>query len=397
MGAIQRGTATYLVERFWTIDPLTAIPSPADPTTVVFTVQDPDGAETTYTFGVDVEVTNPEVGAYVLLLEPPLPTGIWTCLVVGTGAVAAEDEFTFEILASGVLAPQVPTVATYGPCQPWINGADVAAYDSTLGVGSNTFELEDVAAMASGLLWEASGRQFNGICQRTVRPCAQQCSCWGSYAAGVSPNYWDWGWAGIPGQWGFGWGWRNECGDTCGCGTLSEVRLGGYPVREILEVKIGGVVLDEFDGPSGARNWRLDRRRDLVRMDDPGPPVASRFWPACQNQALDDDQPGTFAITYTWGQQPPMLGKMAAATLAVELWNAITPGRDCKLPTSVTRVVRTGITIERIVPTAKMLRQGSTGLQAIDTFLAMVNPTGMRRRPAVWFPGMKRYARKVGQ
>lgn len=382
MGATQRGTSIYLVEHFWLLDPLTQAATAADPSTVTFTVQDPDGVETVYEFGVATEVTNPQVGAYVLALPPGLPTGIWTYLVVGTGAVEAEDEHTFEILASGVLAPADSEVATFGPCQPWIDGDDVAAYDSSLGVGSATYLLDDVASMASQVLFEASGRQFPGICQRTVRPGPMECSCWGRTSLTSS-----WAWVYLGG----GWGWLDGNGNRCGCGWVSEVRLAGYPVREILQVKIGGVAL------ATTGEYRLDRRRNLVRLADPGPPVVQRAWPNCQNFALEDTEPGTFSVTYSWGQQPPMLGKMAAAALAAELYKAITLGLECKLPTSASRVVRQGITVERIVPTAKMIREGATGIQPIDVFLAMTNPTGKRRRSAVWTPDRQPFARKLGQ
>src|SRR5438128_508567 len=79
-----------------------------------------------------------------------------------------------------------------------------------------------------------------------------------------------------------------------GCGCLSTVRLSGYPVREVSEVKIDGDVVDPSE-------YRLDGWQDLVRMDDPGPPVRKRRWPHSQNLALDDDQPNTFSVTYSHG------------------------------------------------------------------------------------------------
>lgn len=395
MGAYQRGTSINLVNRFWAVDPLTQLGVLADPTTVVFTVLDPDGDETIYTFGVDVNVTHPATGIYICKLTPPLPTGTYRYLCVGTGAVVASSEDMFDIEASGVLTPSAPTVAVPGPCSPWINGDDVAAGGNDLGVGDDHFLLDDVAYAASSLLYDLSGRQFPGVCTRTIRPCADKCSCWGfSPSLGLGPWAWvssaAWGGAGVG-----PWYWRNECGDTCGCGYLSEVELSGYPVQQILEVKINGTVLPLLDSNNNP-NYRLDNRRTLVRMNDPGPPPNPRAWPACQDMSLDDTQDSTFAITYTWGTDVPWIGRQAAAQLARELYKA-SNNQTCQLPTKVTKIVRQGITMERVVPMADMLRGGATGLQLVDAFIAQYNPTKMRRRPAVWSPDWPRRGRKVGQ
>ncbi len=45
--------------------------APYDPPTVIFHVTDSQGTDYTYTFGVDDEVTNPDVGVYVLTLFVP--------------------------------------------------------------------------------------------------------------------------------------------------------------------------------------------------------------------------------------------------------------------------------------------------------------------------------------
>lgn len=390
----QRGTAINLVQDFWTIDPITLVSTPADPTTVVFKILSPDGVTTTYTFGPDANVTNPAVGTFVCALDPQLPVGTYRYRCDGTGAVVASSEDQFEVIESGVLPPDPSTVATAGPCSSWINGDDVAACGPELGVGSDHWLLDDVAYMASYLLFELSGRQYPGVCQRTVRPCRDTCGCWGaSTSSGISPLYW-WGLSSYAGT--YGWGWWSEGGDTCGCGTNSYVKLAGYPVRDVSEVKIDGAVLPEIDVATGAPNYRLDGRRNLIRMSTPGTPPVANAWPACQDLSLEDDQPGTFAITYTWGMDVPALGQRAATQLARELFQACS-GETCALPTKVTKIARQGIAMERVVPMADLLRSGSTGLQLVDAFIAASNPTKMRRRPAVWSPDVQEYARKVGQ
>lgn len=392
-----RGTPINLRQKFWRIDALTEVAVLADPTTVVFTVLSPDDDEQVFTFGIDTNVSNPQVGVYVCLLDPQLPTGTYSYRCEGSGAVVAANEDMFEVVASAVLDPDPPTVAQPGPCSSWINGDDVANQGKGVpGIGSDTWLLDQVAFAASDLLYSLSARQFPGVCERTVRPYPEACNCWSNSASlGLGP--WAWAWYG--GWGGAGWGWYggNEGGAPfIGCGALSTVRLAGYPVRQILEVKIGGEILPEIDTDTGYPNWRLDGRRNLIRCGSPGPPQQDNFWPACQDMSMPDTVPGTFSIKYTWGADVPLLGRMAAAQLARELW-AAENGSACALPTKVTKVVRAGLTLERVVPIAQMLREGSTGLQLVDAFIAAYNPAGLRGRSAVWSPDVQQMARRQGQ
>lgn len=240
------------------------------------------------------------------------------------------------------------------------------------------------------LLFELSGRQFSGLCSKTVRPCRTACSCWSRWIpSDVALPTWSFGY------WGsFGWGWGDERGSHCGCQPLSRVKLSGYPVREITEVKIDGAVLDELDD-DGNPNYRLDGWRWLTRMSAPGPPVETRRWPGCQRLDVDDDQAGTFSVTYNFGVSPPPLGVAAAAQLASELYNACDDGAECKLPSRVTRVVRQGVTVDRVVAAAAALREGASGIQLVDAFLAGYGGTA-RRRPAVYSPDVAQFAKTVG-
>lgn len=385
------GTAISIVEEFATVDPLTELSVAADPTTVTFTVEAPDASSVSYVFGVASEVTNPEVGTYVLRLVPPLQSGVYAYRVAGTGAVEAADEGTFTVTPSGVVAVPDGGVPTPGPCSPWIDGDYAAGCGPDLGVGSETWRLDDAAADGSALMFELSGRQFPGVCTRKVRPCREKCGCWSYYTGGS----WSWmgSWSG-----GFNWGmgsWVNEEGGRCGCDRLSQVKLGGSPIREILEVKISGVVLPQYDD-DGNLNWRIDRNKYLTRMDSPGPPRVRRLWPGCQNLSLADTEDGTFSISYTWGIDVPELGKQAAGQIARELWKACS-GDKCALPSRVTKIVRQGVTMDRIALAADLLRGGGSGLPLVDAFIASSNPAKMRRKPAVWSPDVQKYARPEGR
>lgn len=383
MGPYKRGQPVNLVERFFVIDPITQVMTPADPTTVTFTLLNPDDVSTDYVYGVDTNVTKVSTGVYVCALPALEPPGIYTYECVGAGAVVATSGAkTFEVLDSDVLPVDPATVATPGPCSSWIDGVDVAATCSNV-VDVDPWELDSVAAMASQLMYELSGRQFTGICERKVRPCRRACNCFGVESIGIGPWFWTSSFYGGDGAW------TNEGGDKCGCGNESYIKLAGYPVRDILEVKQDGLVL----APTA---YRLDQRKNLIRMADVGPPVIENMWPSCQQLDLDDDQPGTLSVTYTWGTPPPELGKRAAAQLACEMWSASTTG-DCNLPSRVTKIVRQGITLDRTGATATALRGGLTGLPLVDMFLAQTNPTGMKRRPAVFSPDLQKYARRLGQ
>jgi hypothetical protein len=389
MGVYQRGSGMTIVQTFRKIDPVTRVVTDADPTTVTFTVIDPDGVETQYVFGADANVTKYATGIYLCALEAPLPPGDYLYGCVGTGHVQAADEGTFTILPGGTQPPVFPTTAQYGPCNSWVDGGYVADWDGTLAVGSSTYLLDPAAEMASQLMYELTARQFPGTCQRKVRPCRQTCSCFGtSPALGLGPWYWTSAAPGIGGA-----AWRNECGDSCGCGNESYIRLAGDPVQRILEVKVDGVILDP------ATDYRLDERRNLIRLaDTTTTPPTDRFWPQCQDLSLDDTEPGTYSVVYEWGMAPPELGKQAAAQLAVELWKA-SPGNqgECRLPNKVTKIVRQGISMDRVVGMADMLRAGATGLQLVDAFIALANPQKARMRSAVFSPDVDRFARQVGQ
>lgn len=304
--------------------------------------------------------TYPPIGEYVIIWQD------------ADGLQASE-----EIVSSFTISDPADTT---GPCSAWTDGDAVAACGLDLGIGTDTSVLDAAASDASAILYELSGRQFPGVCEKTVRPCRNPSSgCWSD---------------GDAAWWTFD-RWRNDRGPTCGCQPLSRVKLSGYPLVEITEVKIDGVVLphlDENDHP----NWRLDKGRWLTRMDSPGPPLVKRYWPSCQNLALAPTETGTFSISYAWGIEPPNLGRQAAAQFARELWVACGGGGgECRLPPKVTKVVRQGVTYERAVSIAKLLRTGATGLPILDAFIASVNPDYRRRKPAIFSPDVQPYAQEV--
>lgn len=265
-------------------------------------------------------------------------------------------------------------------CTDWITGEDVAACCAVEGA-SDTSVFETAAIQAQELLFEISGRQFNGICEQTVRPCWSGCGCgWQVLSRGYvvwNPNL-AWG-----GPWFGGW----TCDDnSCGCAPLSKVPLAGY-VQEIVEVKIADEVVDPA-------TYRVDRHRWLVRTRLDADDFNNAAWPGCQDLDLPLDEPGTWSVTYTYGRDVPEAGRAAAVQLACEIYKACA-GQECALPAGTQRVTRLGVTIEKVPFTqwgwttgkrAGQIKGWNTGLAAVDMFLNAYNPGGLPRVPVIWSP-----------
>jgi len=216
--------------------------------------------------------------------------------------------------------------------------------------------LTQAALAASRTLWMLSARLYSGTCQKRVHICGNVDGCFQVLSRGHIVGDFD----------------RQRA---------FEVLLDGYPVREVSEVKIAGIVLD----PSA---YRLENYRRLVRID--GYP-----WPVCRPPIADLTDN---SATYTYGQDPPITGQLAAAQLACEAYKQCSPGgggADCLLPKGATRVTRQGITIEMSwLSYDPALGAWKTGLGSVDAFLNAENPKRLQRRPSIASPDIH-YAREI--
>ena len=290
--------------------------------------------------------------------------------------ISVDDLTVLPVGAVDALPPISPITPgpgpSPGPCNAWVTNEQVALCCSA-DVGTDYDLYEDAAVSASRLLWEFSGRLYSGSCDRTVRPCASRgCDGWQVLSRGHVISWSD-----------LTWTYPDEA-THCGCRALSRIKLSGYPVNEIIEVKIDGDVVDPD-------TYRLDEWHYLTRKND-------LLWPGCQDLSRDDTEDGTFSVRYTYGQNPPQAGQDAAAELACEIYKSC-HGQECALPVGATRVTRQAVVIEKLTFTAWGRQQGiwRTGIPSVDYFLNAYNPTGVRRRPAFWGPSSKlRYARPVG-
>lgn len=352
-----------------------------NPTQVVYTILGPDGTTDTYTWPGDPEITNSGAGVFELALSPPSLPGPYQYDVDATGTVVASRRGQFNIIPNAQSSALVDW-AVSGPCSPWCSSQSIweccGSPMETIDGVECAVDMTAYAQEASELLFEMSGRLFSGACEQTVRPC-------GVSACGVqvlSRGHLVWS--------GASW-WTMDARRACGCSAIPTVRLSGYPVREITEVKIDGSVIDPD-------TYRLDQRRNLVRLRDPATGDVLG-WPSCQALDLPDTEDGTFSVTYRYGQDPPLNGVHAATQLGCEIYRSCNGG-ECALPTGTTRVTRHGVVIEKMAFAAWGLQNGiwRTGITMVDAFLNAYQPHGQRRRPVVWSPASHlRFARRVGQ
>lgn len=201
-----------------------------------------------------------------------------------------------------------------------------------------------------------------GGCPITVRPCVSSCTSSTLFAP----------WAGLP------WVpflrdgvWYNGCGCTptdCSCSTLTTINLAG-PVGSVPVVKVDGVTL------VSGQDYRVDKQDRLVRLGGPE-------WPTCQDMTLDDTEVGTMSVEYVQGVTLDTMGEFVAGLLAMEYLNACN-NKKCRLPATVTSVVRQGVTMEfgkEIFP------GGRTGMQEVDLWVATWNPYKVKMPSMVFSP-----------
>ncbi len=326
-------------------------------------------------------------GIYQITFTAPAIEGQYTMVWEdGTGNVAIDS---LVVTSSAPIQVIGGPGSDLGPISGWITGADVAACcDVDYGTDSSVFD--QVAQSAQSLLFQLSARLFPGFgVETSARPCRTSCACpWQVLSRGHIVWRDDpYGWYGWGGDW---WGGS----DWPGCRPYSEVKLSGYPIVAITQVKINGVVIDPI-------TYRVERDRYLIRQMDPADPNTVLRWPSCQNMDLPDTEEGTFSVSYTFGQNPPQLGIDAAAQLACEFYKQCN-GQECRLPQGTTRVARQGLVIEKEAFYSWGFEKGGrsiprgwrTSIPLVDAFLNAYNNSGILRRPTFWSPSpTHRYAK----
>lgn len=289
-------------------------------------------------------------------------------------------------------------MARSGPCSPWTSGqsveelqwvkeaADALAKRQALADGQLSGICAAAAMEASEALYEQTGRLFTGECgPATIRPVGRPTDLdTRSLGATLSPV-----------------GWYSSSGFSSAFGSFVPGVLTHYgsinppeiqipwPVREIVQVLIDGIVIP-------ANEYELRDAKTLVRMRPTASsqPTARYGWPTSQRQDLPDTEPGTFSITFTFGQDPPALGTGAALALAQYL--ALPRLGDRKrMPTRTTSISRQGVSAQ-VTDAIDLLRKGAgTGIYEVDLFITSVNPHQLDRQAQVWSPDLGRARRQA--
>lgn len=223
---------------------------------------------------------------------------------------------------------------------PWTSVESVTGCDRCSALQDVDIDLEEYVAVASELLAQLTGGRF-GIWTETVMP--------------ASRNYWC-----EPSPY------RRRI--NVGGVSRPALRLGYFPIRSVLEVKIGGITLPNSAVAVVDHDW-------VVRTDDGDWPKDNSNW----------------TIKFTYGEEPDAAAIAAADALVCELALACVNPSKCSLPKNVTQVTRQGLTAVLADPFA-MLDNGRTGVYEVDLLL-MAYP---QVSPAqVYIPGVEPPSRRV--
>lgn len=236
-----------------------------------------------------------------------------------------------------------------------------------LGNYAQTEFAEEAAKAASYLLWTMSGRRFNGVTTVTERyVCAKR-----AYRMGASSkNYYA---TLVNGE-----AYNVPISDfdqyaeliADGLSPESRIKLRGRPVTKIHTIRTrDGKILD----PSSY--YLVDHSTIQAATGVP--------WTPCNIE-----------VTYSYGSEVPVAGKMAARTLAMEFAKLWAGDDDCILPQRVTSIARQGVTYT-LLDSQDFIAELRTGVYAIDLFLKSVNPDGARSKTRVFSPDVPRARRYV--
>jgi hypothetical protein len=102
--------------------------------------------------------------------------------------------------------------------------------------------------------------------------------------------------------------------------------------------------------------------------------------------------PADIEISYTYGAEPPTMGKMAARRVAIEFIKLWTGNEDCALPQRLTNVTRQGVTFT-VMDSQDFLEEMRLGIYEVDLFLKTINPNKAQKRSKVFSPDIPKARR----
>lgn len=277
------------------------------------------------------------------------------------------------------------TPTAYGPCAPYATladlctgcdctGLDVDAEYPCDGLGPDAALVESALLWASRRVFMATGYQFFGCCEATIRPCRQQ-TC--GVVSATLPDGFPWtSWL-QPEQlpaWASGLVpvWACSCSaDDCSCTSWDRIPLPLLPAREVVSVQIDGDTLD----PS---SYTLVDSAWLLRVD-------GERWPTCQAVELPDGDVGTWSVTYRHGLDLPPEGVPLVAQYACELARAC-KGGDCSLGPGIRVVHRDGVEFAVAEP-ADYRERNLTGFGPLDDWISLLLGGHVSEPPRIYRPG----------
>ena len=244
-------------------------------------------------------------------------------------------------------------------------GTSLWVQPEELGDYANTEFAQEACETASYLLWSMSGRKFSGETVVTERyTCVLRNNRMGPSSRTNSPVLFGGDVYNIPS------GDYDEYSELTsdGLSPESRIRLRGRPVTKIHSIrnKVG-----TFLDPS--QYYLVDHSTIHI--------VPGTAWTPCNVE-----------ITYSYGSLPPVAGRMAARTLALEFAKLWAGDEDCALPQRITSVSRQGVSYT-ILDQQDFLDELKTGLYVVDLFLKSVNPDKARAKARVFSPDQPRARR----
>lgn len=264
-----------------------------------------------------------------------------------------------------VLAGTWPLAAGSGPSWSWPWDHDSTQLPdpyTVTGPGDLDPLQRSTVEVASDLLWRLSACQF-GLCQELVRPCRRPCTPgW--------PDQWS---SGIGGQWLPVACRCSPLSTTCACGGVRAIALPGPLYWESPVPGQPPLVRVVLDGVPLRDGYTVTPEGVLIRG-------GGQLWPACQDLGLPLEEHGTWGVRYWRGVPVPPGGRAAMSQLADELLTA-RRGGDSALPARIQSIMREGV--EYTLLDHDFLRDGRTGLTAVDLWLSAVNPRRLARPPEV--------------
>jgi len=267
---------------------------------------------------------------------------------------------------------------------PWVQEAIAAGVKKGWDLDTDAL-LAEAALAASDTLYRLSGRVFTGECGPvTIRPVSRPTDIdTRSWGARLSPLGWFSSW-GLSSSYG-----AAMPGVMAQYGTSEPPTIiMPYPVRDIVQVKIDGVIIP-------ADEYELRDNIELVRIrpSASATPTQRYGWPTTQINDLPDTEQGTFSVTFTFGNAPPASGLLAARKLA-EYLALPQLGDNTHYPRRVTAITRQGVSAQ-VTDVLDILKTKSLGIYEVDAFVLAYNPGRNQRQTAVWSPDLGRPRRQA--